>query len=342
MTGYERISEVLKGNIPDRIPVMMHNFLMAAREAGLTMEEFRSSADNMSRAMIKACQTYDLDGIFLDVDTALLAGACGARVKYPRDIAAVCEDRQTRSIPQIMEDLQKIDLRNNERVQIYLEAVHKLSRWCRKEDVYMRANADQGPFSLACLLTGMNEFLMNLLDEDMEEEIHELIQCTYRVSFQMQHLCMEAGADGTSYGNSSEGCSVVSPELFRKFGKPLETRLAQELKQDGITTICHICGRITPILEDLAETGCAAVEMDAKTDLKAAKKAARGRFIISGNLDPALLAEGNKKDIRVETEKICDLFRGEGGLILCSGCALSPYTPGENIRTVVETVRISG
>ena len=93
MTGYERVSEVLKGNIPDRIPVMMHNFLMAAREAGLTMEEFRSSANHMSMAMIKACQTYELDGIFLDVDTALLASACGARVKYPTDIA-----REFRSI----------------------------------------------------------------------------------------------------------------------------------------------------------------------------------------------------------------------------------------------------
>lgn len=342
MTGYERISEVLKGNIPDRIPVMMHNFLMAAREAGLTMKEFRSSAENMSQAMIKACQTYGLDGIFLDVDTALLAGACGARVKYPENIAAVCEDMQTRSIPQIVEDLQQVDLKNNDRVKIYLEAVEKLSRWCRKEGVYMRANADQGPFSLACLLTGMNEFLMNLLDEDMEEDLRELIQCTYRISFQMQHLCMEAGADGTSYGNSSEGCSVISPELFRKFGKPLEKRLAQELKKDGITTICHICGRITPILEDLAETGLPAIEMDAKTDLEAAKKAARGHFIISGNLDPALLAEGSRDEICAETKHICDLFRGEGGLILCSGCALSPYTPGDHIRAVVETVKAYG
>lgn len=342
MTGYERISEVLKGNIPDRIPVMMHNFLIAAQEAGLTMEEFRSSSKHISEAMIKACQTYELDGIFLDMDTALLAGACGARVKYPKDIAAVCEDMQTRSISQIIEDLKKVDLKNDERVKIYLEAVEKLSSWCRKEGIYMRANADQGPFSLACLLTGMNEFLMDLLDEDMEEELQELIQCTYRISFQMHHLCIEAGADGTSYGNSSEGCSVISPDLFRKFSKPMEIRLAQELKKNGITSICHICGQITPILEDLAETGLTAIEMDAKTDLAAAKKAAKGHFIISGNLDPELLASGSQEEIRMATKHICDMFRGEGGLILCSGCALSPYTPGENIRAVVETVKTYG
>ena len=342
MTGYERVSTVLKGGIPDRIPVMMHNFLLSAREAGFTMHEFRSSSDCMSQAMIQACRTYDLDGIFLDVDTALLASACGADVKYPVDIAAVCEDKQPRNISQIIEDIHDRDIRDCERVKIYLEAVNKLSLWCEKHDVYMRANADIGPFSLACMLTGMNDFLMNLLDEDMEEEIYELIQNTYRISSQMQHLCMEAGADGTSYGNSTEGCSVVSPEVFRKFSKPLEIRLAKELEKDGITTICHICGQITPILEDLKETGCPAYEIDAKTDLIAAKEASKSHFVLSGNLDPALLASGSPEEVRIETQKLCDMYRGEGGLILCSGCALSPLTPKENIHAVVETVKAFG
>lgn len=43
MTRIERIRTVLNGGIPggipDRIPVMTHNFLMAAREAGVTMAQ---------------------------------------------------------------------------------------------------------------------------------------------------------------------------------------------------------------------------------------------------------------------------------------------------------------
>lgn len=45
MTRIERIQTVMAGGIPDRVPVMTHNFLMAAREAGVTMAQYRSSAD---------------------------------------------------------------------------------------------------------------------------------------------------------------------------------------------------------------------------------------------------------------------------------------------------------
>ena len=98
MTRIERIQTVLSGGIPDRIPVMTHNFLMAAWEAGVTMEEYRSSPDVIAKTLIDACIRYDTDGILLDVDTALLASACGADVIYPRDIAAVTKDIQPRSI----------------------------------------------------------------------------------------------------------------------------------------------------------------------------------------------------------------------------------------------------
>lgn len=37
MNGYQRIRAVLNGEWPDKRPVMLHNFMMAAREAGLTM-----------------------------------------------------------------------------------------------------------------------------------------------------------------------------------------------------------------------------------------------------------------------------------------------------------------
>jgi len=36
MNGYERIKSALAGKPTDKIPVMLHNFMMAAKEAGLT------------------------------------------------------------------------------------------------------------------------------------------------------------------------------------------------------------------------------------------------------------------------------------------------------------------
>ena len=116
MTRIERIQTVMAGGIPDRVPVMTHNFLMAAREAGVTMAQYRSSADVIANTLIQACQRYDTDGILLDVDTALLASACGGDVIYPENLAAVPKDQQSRSIEQIIEDLANVDLRRSDRV----------------------------------------------------------------------------------------------------------------------------------------------------------------------------------------------------------------------------------
>ena len=289
-----------------------------------------------------ACKIYETDGILLDVDTALLAGACGAAVAFPEDMPAVTLDQQNRSIGQIIDDLAQVDLLRDDRVQIYLDAVNKLSVWCDRNDVFLRANADQGPFSLGCLLVGMEEFMMMLLDEDEEDDLMGLMEQTLRVCLMMHRLCFEAGGHMTSYGNSSEGCSVVSPEVFRRYGKPFDTLLNRELKKQGIPTMCHICGWADPILEDLAQTGCPAYEFDSRTDIRKAAEAGHGKFVISGNLDPVMLASAGTETVRSEARKLLEIFRGKGGFMIGPGCALAPDTPGENIHALVDSVRIYG
>lgn len=342
MTRIERIQTFIAGGIPDRIPVMTHNFMMAAREEGVTMEEYRNSPTIIANTLIHAQQKYDTDGILLDVDTALLASACGAEVIYPENIAAVTEDQQSRTIEQIIDDLADVDLRNSDRIKIYLDAIHQISSWCSQNDVFLRANADQGPFSLGCLLVGMNEFLMTLLDEDEENNLMALMEQTSRIALQMHRLCYEAGGHMTSYGNSSAGCSVVSPAIFRKFAKPFEIKLNQQLKAEGIPTLCHICGWVDPILEDLTETGIPVFEFDSRTDIRKASEIGNGHYVISGNLDPAMLNSGSEDQVRSAACELLDMYRGKGGLMIGPGCALGPDTPSENIHTLVETVKQFG
>ena len=342
MTRIERVRTVLAGGVPDQIPVMAHNFIYAAREYGITMREFRENPELMAKAMEAATVKYDLDGVFLDVDTALLASACGADVVYPEDAPAVTKGTQPRTIAGLPKILGEVDLLSSQRVRNYLEAAEMLVKWGDETDHFVRINADQGAFSLACLLTGMDEFMMDLVDEDCEEDVHRLIEATYRISLRMHELCAATGAHMTSYGNSSEGCSVVSPAVFRKFSKGVEMRLADDLGSRGIPFLCHICGDVNPILPDLVETGCPAYELDWKTDVKRVFDLARGKFVLSGNVDPALFVTGNPDDLYVAAKGLCDLYRGKSGLILCSGCALGPNTKSENLKAFVKACHENG
>ena len=287
------VKRAFAGEAVERIPVMAHNFLMAVREAGFTQKQFRESPDVMVKAMTEATLKYDLDCVLLDVDTALLASACGADVMYPDDLAAVAKGTQPVPLEELPDKVKDVDLLASPRVRHYLEAAERLVQWGNENDRFIRINADQGAFSLACILTGMDEFMMDLLDEDYEDDINRLLDATYSVALKMHELCFATGAHMTSYGNSSEGCSVISPACFRQFAKERETRLAADLKARGIPYLCHICGDVNPIPDE----------------------------------------------VYAAARKVCDIFRGKGGLVLCSGCALGPQTKSENLEAFVRAAR---
>ena len=144
---------------------------------------------------------------------------------YPDDIPDATKDRRSRETDRILDDIADLDLTKCEQVRIYLEAIHLPEEKCNGAAKFLRANADQAPFPPGGLCVGMNEFMMDPMDEDYEEDLLKLIELTTKISFQMHRLCYEADGDCTSYGNSSSGCSVVSPEIFRKFAKPFEIQL---------------------------------------------------------------------------------------------------------------------
>ncbi|MCC6681792.1 MAG: hypothetical protein IT445_12895 [Phycisphaeraceae bacterium] len=89
MTGCQRIMAAMVGRWPDRVPVMLHDFLMAARQSGVTMAQFRSDPAVMSRCFIEAVERHGHDGMLVDMDTSTVAGAMGAPVTIPDDSPAV-------------------------------------------------------------------------------------------------------------------------------------------------------------------------------------------------------------------------------------------------------------
>ena len=62
MTGYERIQAALAGKMPDKTPIMLHNFMMAVNEAGYTMEQYRNNPKVIAECFIRAVEKYQYDG----------------------------------------------------------------------------------------------------------------------------------------------------------------------------------------------------------------------------------------------------------------------------------------
>jgi uroporphyrinogen decarboxylase len=341
MNGVQRIQSALRGEAPDRAPVMLHNFMMAAAEAGVSMKRFREDPAEVCRAMVEAVERYGYDGVVLDMDTVTLAGALGVPVDAPEDMPARACGVRVRSLEEVA-DLPAPEVWRDGKVQVWLEAV-RLMRRAFGEEVWVRGNSDQGPFSLACAMRGMDEWMIDLMEEEKRPLVEALLDYCAEGGRQMIRLMKGAGAHMISTGDSPAGPDLISPGLYRKFALPWERMLAEEAHAQGLPWLLHVCGKTDRILEDLASTGADALELDYKTDAGKARAAFEGRVTFVGNIDPSgVLALGTPALVAEKTRALLEAFRGCPRFILNAGCAIPATTPGENLKAMIEASQAFG
>jgi MtaA/CmuA family methyltransferase len=340
-SSLERCLTVIHGDIPDRVPVALHNFQMAAREAGIPLEECLTKPEAAARAQLEAVDKYGYDCIVIDLDTTMLAEAMGARRDstpgQPGHLAAPA----IASLEEVAK-LKPADPARDGRIPVLLEAVRILSREVG-DRVAIRGNADQNAFALAALLRGMQEFMVDLASEPDHPAIGQLLEVSYQTHVATHRALAAAGAHFTSLGDSASGPDVISPAMFRRFARPYQERLVRELAADGIFTMIHICGNTTAILDQLAEYPFCGLELDYKTDARRAKTTVGANHVLCGNIDPSgVLARGTPGQVREATRRLIGLWKPGGKFILNAGCALPPTTPAENLHVFIQSAREFG
>ncbi|MBR9998996.1 MAG: uroporphyrinogen decarboxylase family protein [Cyclobacteriaceae bacterium] len=337
MNGYERIKAALENKPSDKIPIMLHNFLMAAHEAGITMDEFRNVPEKMAGAFIRSVEKYRFDGIMIDMDTVTLAGSLGVSVDFPPNEAA----RSPRGLLNDLSEIRKlpgVNIENYRYIGHWLEAVRLIKSHFKKE-IYVRGNCDQAPFSLACLVRGMENWMTDLYLGG-EDQLFELLDYCEKASVRFLRLMSETGCDMLSNGDSPAGPDLLPPELYEKFALPYEKKLADESHRLGLPYALHICGNTELILEKMPDCGADAFELDYKTDTQKAFDMLYDKAVFIGNIDPSgVLAMGTPGMVREKTLKLLRIFSKTNRFILNAGCAIPATTPGENIRTMIETAR---
>jgi len=334
MTGTERIQAALEGKWTDRRPVMLHNFMMAAREEGISMKEFGENPQSAARAFIHAAEKYNIDGLLIDVSTATLAGSLGVPVDYPEDEPARTHGALISSLEEI-QDLSPVDVAKDPGIQHWLE-ITRIVKDYFGEEKYIRGNCDQAPFSLASMIRGSQELMTDLLMDP--EKVHQLLAYSTEAGLQFIRLMAGTGAHMVSNGDSVAGPEMIPPEFYREFAFPYEKLLVNEAHRLGLAYTLHICGDAEVILEDMVQTGADALELDYLTDIRKIYSHCFASTLMIGNLDPsAVIKYGTPELVKRKTLELLEIYQGSPRLMINAGCAIPPDTPSENIRIMVET-----
>ena len=337
MDGYERIQAAIKGEKPDTTPIMLHNFMMAAKEAGVSMKQFRENPKIIADVFIQSVEKYKFDGILVDLDTVTLAGAVGVPLDFPENEPARSAKGNLISLEDV-KNLKKVNIENYRFIQNWLEAVRIIKNHFKNE-IYVRGNCDQAPFSLASMMRGSQEWMLDLIMGE-PELVEELLEYCTEISIQFIRLMAQTGCDMVSNGDSPAGPEMVSPEMYEMFALPFEKRLVDEAHKHKMPYTLHICGNTETILDLMLQTNADAFELDYKTDVQKAFDVLHEKVCFIGNIDPSgVLAMGSPELVEKRTIELLTVFTKTNRFILNAGCAIPSNTTEENLQRMINTSR---
>jgi uroporphyrinogen decarboxylase len=307
--------------------------MMAAHEAGYTMQEFREDPKKIAESFIRSVEKYDYDGILVDVDTVTLAGSVGVPIDFPVNEPARSYRGCLSSLENV-DQLPAVNISEYKYIDIWLEAVRLLKEHFQS-DIYIRGNCDQDPFSIASMMRTPQEWYLDLIGD--EENVINLLNYCTDISCQFIDLMAETGADMLSNGDSPAGPDLISPQMYLKYAMPFEKKIVDRAHENNLPYALHICGNTDSILELMLETGTDALELDYKTDAEKARDVLGKTTTFIGNIDPSgVLTLGSVEDVRETTIALLNIFADTPRFILNAGCAIPSNAPSDNIRQMIK------
>ena len=340
MTSKERFYAAVRFQEVDRVPTDLHNFALCARASGKSFDRFVLDPEAMAEAQIALHKEFGHDVLLVENGTASLAQAMGCEISLREDDPPVAD----RAVLRGLEEMDKLVVSGKILEAPLLKANLQAVRLLRKklgDSVVIMGRGDQGPFSLASQILGMNELLTVLGEGEMDAEIAALLELCARAGIICCTAMLEAGAHCTSIGDSTAGPDVISPAMYERFARPYEKKLIDAVHGAGGMIALHICGNAGAIIEGMVDTGADILELDQKTDLGRAWPVCRGRAAVLGQISPVTLMNGTPGDVALETGEMLEKVGGRkaSGVILGPGCALGGLTPYENIHAMLRQAR---
>lgn len=324
MSPKERTFKILNHETVDRPSVL------SATQTG-TCELMESSgaywpdasfdAELMARLASAAHTVAGLEGIRIPFCLTVLAESMGCMVDRGR------VDRQP-AIAKTLYDQGKPPnterLLESTRVQTIFEAIHKIKEM--KFDVPLIVGFE-GPTTLAGHLLGVERLCLMMIKKP--EEVVRYMEAAEEACVIYAKALIQEGADIVAPADPTASPSVLSPRMFEKFSKKPLKSIASIAK----TSILHICGNATPILNHMADCGFSALSIEEKVDLTTAKSILKDRKVaIVGNIPSAgVLLTGTEEEVFRASKQAIAL----GVDILAPSCGIAPRTPTRNLKAMV-------
>jgi uroporphyrinogen decarboxylase len=330
MTGLERTRAAVRGQAVDRVPVFPILLAPACELTGVRQGDYNLDPAVLADTLLRAREMCGFDGIYVSRDNWVYHQALGGSLDFPEDDESFTKTPLLHSVSG-WRSLSVPDPERAAGMRTLLAAARRIVA-AAGDRFYIQANIDTGPFSLAAVLRGTETFMLDLATAD-EGELRGLLEFCTETVISYGRAMMATGVHGIQFGDAT--ASLISPTDFERFVLPYERRALTALGGTACDLWVHICGKtdhILPLMPDLPFQG---FEVDAKVDLKDARRLLGDRIALKGNLDTTFLLQKSADQVRRESLRI--LRDGPArGVVFSPGCGAPRMTPLANLRAMVQ------
>lgn len=334
-TGRERVIAAFKREYADRVPVTLILGLFQAKMAGISIKDFLTSADKLSKAVIDAYAALQTDTVAVYGDSYLEAEAIGVKVEFREDTTPVVRGHLLAEKSRLAK-LNIPDHHKDKRLPAYLEACERVVSAIKEAGVGGLVN---GPWNIAAHMRGLEQLLYDTSDDP--SFVHELMRFATEVTKTFGDAQRQTGI-GINIADAAASCSVISPSIYREFVKPYHQELITYFRQKRVLASLHICGYIDPIMDDVIATGVGLLSIDALSSLQKLVDISQKKLVVMGNVPTSLFVEGTKKQMEEAVKNCLDIAAKGSAYILCSGCEIPYNSSLENVRAFLEAGRRYG
>jgi uroporphyrinogen decarboxylase len=198
------------------------------------------------------------------------------------------------------------------------------------------------PYTLACYMVegGASADFLTIKTMLYREPrlLHAILEANARAVADLLNAQIEAGAQAVMIFDTWGG--TLSHAAYREFSldymEKVLAALRREYDGERVPSIVFTKGG-GPWLEQIAASGCDAVGLDWTVGLDAARARVGQRVALQGNIDPAVLY-APLDCVRAEVEAALASYGPGPGHVFNLGHGISPRTPPEAVKTLVETV----
>jgi uroporphyrinogen decarboxylase len=322
----DRIRAVLKGEMPDRVPISMWRHFY----------EKESSAEGLAEAMISFQRKYDWDFMKVNPRASYHIEGWGAKVAFNHG-----SRRKTEVIEYPIkktEDWMKFESIkfSKKALEEQLQALNLIKKEL-KEEIFL-VQTIFTPLSVAGDLVPEEKDLVNVLKEN-PHIIHSVLEKITEIFSDFAVECLNAGADGIFFATTEWATKeLLTEKEYLEFGKPYDLKVLKKVGSAEFD-ILHVCksNNLLPLFTDYPVkivnwNATDPTNLDLKEGAKILNK-----VVLGGVDNENLLLKGTADEVSEKIKEIIEHNHGIG-FMLGPGCTISPQTPEENLKAARKVV----